>query len=126
MAKLSQEDIMKAVEEMTVMELSELVKALEDKFGVTAAPVAVASGPAAGATEEKEEKSEYDVVLKGIGDNKIAAIKAVRVLLPDLGLQDAKAKVESAPVELLKGAKKEDAESAKKTLEEAGCQVELK
>lgn len=129
MAKLKQEDILKAVEDMTVMELSELVKALEDKFGVTAAPVAVAGAgaPAAGGEgEAAEEKSEYDVVLKSIGENKIAAIKAVRTLLPDLGLQDAKAKVEAVPAELLKGAKKEDAEAAKKTLEDAGCVVELK
>lgn len=127
MAKLKQEDILKAVEDMTVMELSELVKALEDKFGVTAAPVAAAGAPAAGgAAEAAEEKSEYDVVLKGIGENKIAAIKAVRELLPDLGLQDAKAKVESAPAELLKAVKKEDAEEAKKKLEAAGCTVELK
>lgn len=130
MAKLSQEDIMKAVEEMTVLELSDLVKALEDKFGVTAAPVAVAAAGGAasadGSGEPKEEKTEFNVVLAETGGNKIAVIKAVRELVPTLGLQEAKALVESAPKEVLANAAKSAAEEAKKKLEEAGAKVELK
>ncbi len=128
MAKLSQEDMLKAVEEMTVLELSDFVKALEEKFGVSAAPVAVAAGPAAAAEggEAKEEQTVFDVVLKEAGANKIGAIKAVRELVPTLGLQEAKALVESAPKEVLTGVNKSAAEEAKKKLEEAGAKVELK
>jgi len=128
MAKLSKDDIMKAVEEMTVLELSDLVKALEEKFGVTAAPVAVAgaAAPAADSSEAKEEQTEFNVMLSESGATKIAVIKAVRELVPTLGLQDAKALVDSAPKEVLAGANKATAEEAKKKLEAAGAKVELK
>ena len=116
-----------AVKELSLMEVSELVSALEEEFGVSAtAPMMMAAGPAAAAAPAVEEKDEFDVILKEAGNNKIAAIKAVRTLKPDLGLGDAKTFVESAPKTVLEGAKKEDAEAAKKALEEAGCVVELK
>lgn len=128
MAKLSKDEILKAVEEMTVLELSELVKALEEKFGVTAAPVAVAQAAVAdaGSGEPKEEQTVFNVVLAAAGANKIGAIKAVRELVPTLGLQEAKTLVESAPKEVLTGVNKSTAEEAKKKLEEAGAKVELK
>ncbi len=129
MAKVSKDDLLKAVEEMTVLELSDLVKALEEKFGVSAAPVAVAgAAPAAAADsgEPKEEQTVFNVVLSEAGANKIGAIKAVRELVPTLGLQDAKALVESAPKEVLTGVNKSAAEEAKKKLEAAGAKVELK
>ena len=113
--------IVEEIEKMSVLDLSELVKVLENKFGVSAAPQMVAAGAA-----PAEEKDEFDVILKEAGSNKIAAIKAVRTLKPELGLGDAKTFVESAPKSVLEGAKKEDAEAAKKALEEAGCVVELK
>jgi len=121
--------VLEMVEKMTVLELSELVKAMEEKFGVSAAaPVAVAGAPAGGGAEAEpaEEKSQYDVVLTDMGSEKIKVIKAVREIDQSLGLVDAKKLVESAPVEVLKGAKKEDAEAAKAKLEEAGAKVELK
>ncbi len=118
--------IVDAVKELSLMEVSELVSALEEEFGVSAAaPVMMAAGTAA-AAPAAEEKDEFDVILKEAGNNKIAAIKAVRTLKPELGLGDAKTFVESAPKPVLEGAKKEDAEAAKKALEEAGCVVELK
>jgi len=130
MTKLSQEDIMKAVEEMTVLELSDLVKALEEKFGVSAAPVAVAGASAstgeAGSGEPKEEQTVFNVVLTETGANKIGVIKAVRELVPTLGLQEAKTLVESAPKEVLAGVAKSAAEEAKKKLEAAGAKAELK
>src|SRR3989338_10470805 len=97
MAKLSKDDIVKAVEEMTVLELSDLVKALEEKFGVSAAPVAVAAPAAAeaGSGEAKEEQTVFNVVLAEMGSNKIGVIKAVRELVPTLALQEAKTLVES-------------------------------
>ena len=112
---------------MPALELSELVHELEDVFGVSAAaPVAVAAAPAAGAAAaEEEEKTNFDVELTSFGSNKIAVIKVVRALT-SLGLKEAKDKVESAPTVLLEGAKKEDAEDAKKQLEEAGATVTLK
>lgn len=122
--------IIDEVEKLTVLELSELVKALEDKFGVSAsAPMMVAGAPgtAAGAPAEAvEEKTEFDVILKAAGANKIAAIKAVREINQNLGLKEAKDLVEAAPKPVLEGVKKEDAEAAKKKLEDAGAQVELK
>jgi len=119
--------IVDSVKELSLMEVSELVKALEEEFGVSAAaPVMMGAMPGAAAAAPVEEKTEFDVVLKDAGANKIGAIKAVRTLKPDLGLSEAKAFVESAPKTVLEGAKKEDAEAAKKTLEEAGCVVELK
>jgi len=115
-----------AVKELSLMEVSELVTALEDTFGVTAA-AAMMMGAAAGAPAAAvEEQDEFDVILKEAGSNKIAAIKAVRTLKPELGLGEAKTFVESTPKPVLEGAKKEDAEAAKKALEEAGCVVELK
>jgi large subunit ribosomal protein L7/L12 len=117
------------VKELSLMEVSELVEALEDEFGVSAAAPAMMAAPAAGGAEgaaEAEEQTEFDVVLKEAGSNKIQAIKAVRQLKRDLGLSDAKKFVESAPAAVLEGADKEAAEAAKKALEEAGCTVELK
>ena len=125
MAKLSTEEIIDALKEMTLLEAADLVKAIEDTFGVSAAaPVAVAAAPAA-AAEEEEEKTNFDVELTAIGSNKIAVIKVVRALT-SLGLKEAKEAVEAAPKILLVGAKKEDAEAAKKQLEEAGATVTLK
>ncbi|MBD3250349.1 MAG: 50S ribosomal protein L7/L12 [Candidatus Pacebacteria bacterium] len=120
--------IVDAVKELSLMEVSELVEALEDTFGVSAAAPAMMAAPAAGAAEAGagEEQTEFDVVLKEAGSNKIQAIKAVRQLKRDLGLSDAKKFVESAPATVLEGAEKEAAEEAKKALEEAGCVVELK
>lgn len=133
-AKVSKkvEDLVKSVEELSVLELNELVKALEEKFGVSAAPVAVAA-PAAGTTvggeagaAPTEEKAAYDVVLTGSGENKIAVIKAVREINQNLGLKEAKDLVDAPPKPILEGAKKEDAEAAKKKLTDAGATVELK
>jgi large subunit ribosomal protein L7/L12 len=124
------EKIMEMVEKMNVLELNDLVKALEEKFGVSAsAPmmVAGAAGNGAGAAAEpEEEKTEFDVILTEGGSNKIGVIKAVREINSTLGLVEAKTLVESAPKPVLEAAKKEDAEEAKKKLEEAGAKVELK
>ncbi|MDR0888406.1 MAG: 50S ribosomal protein L7/L12 [Coriobacteriales bacterium] len=124
---VTKDEIVEALKEMPALELSELVKELEDVFGVSAAaPVAVAAAPAAGgAAEAAEEKTEFDVVLEGFGDNKIAVIKAVREVT-SLGLKEAKDLVESAPKTVIEGAKKEDAEEAKSKLEDAGAAVTLK
>ena len=111
------------VKTLTVLELAELVHALEEEFGVSAAAAAVAA-PAAGTAAAEEEKTEFDVVLKAAGANKIAVIKVVRSLT-NLGLKEAKEVVENAPKAVLEGAKKEDAEAAKKQLEEAGATVKL-
>ena len=112
---------------LSVLEVAELVKALEDKFGVSAAPVAVAgAAPVAGADAAAEEKSEYDVVITDAGPNKIAVIKVVREVKSDLGLVEAKNLVEKTPATLLEAAKKEDAEATKVKLEAAGAKVELK
>ena len=122
---VSREEIIEALKEMSLLEASELVKDIEETFGVSAAaPVAVAAAPAAGAAAA-EEKSEFDVVLEGFGDNKIAVIKVVRKLT-NLGLKEAKEVVEGAPKAVLEGAKKEDAEAAKEKLEAAGAAVTLK
>lgn len=121
--------IVDAVKELSLMEVSELVKALETEFGVSAAPVMMAGAMpagAGGAAAAAEEKTEFDVVLTSGGANKIGAIKAVRTLKPELGLAEAKAFVEAAPKTLLEGVKKDVAENAKKVLEEAGATVELK
>jgi len=119
--------IMEMVESMTILELNELVKAMEEKFGVSAsAPVMVAgAAPVAGGSAAVEQ-DEFDVVLADAGANKIAVIKAVREIDSTLGLPEAKAFVESAPKTLKEGAKKEEAEKIKKKLEEAGAKVELK
>ena len=122
---VTRDEIIDALKEMTLLEASELVKAIEDTFGVSAAaPAAVVAAPAAGAAEA-EEKTEFDVVLEGFGDNKIQVIKAVRELT-NLGLKEAKEVVEGAPKAVLEGAKKEDAEAAKEKLEAAGAAVTLK
>ena len=116
---VSREEIIEALKEMSLLEASELVKDIEETFGVSAAaPVAVAAAPA-------EEKSEFDVVLEGFGDNKIAVIKAVREIT-GLGLKEAKETVEGAPSTIQEGVAKDKAEEIKKTLEEAGAAVTLK
>lgn len=122
---LTKEDILNAIAEMPVMDLVELIEAAEEKFGVSAAAaVAVAAGPAA-AAEAAEEQTEFDVVLKSFGANKVAVIKAVRGAT-GLGLKEAKDVVESAPKAIKEGVAKEEAEELKKTLEEAGAEVEVK
>lgn len=120
--------LVEQIEKLSVLEVADLVKALEEKFGVSsAAPMMVAgSAPAAAAAAPAEEKDSFDVVLASGGANKIAVIKVVRELNQTLGLKEAKDLVEAAPKVLLEGAKKEDAEAAKKKLEEAGATVELK
>ena len=123
------DSIVEQLSGLTVLEVADLVKSLEDKWGVSAAaPAAVAvAAPGAGdAGEAAAEKDEFDVILESFGDNKIAVIKAVREAVAGLGLADAKKLVEGAPAPLKEGASKEEAESMKKTLEEAGAKVELK
>ena len=127
MAKLTTEELIEAFKELTLIELSEFVKAFEETFDVTAAApaaVAVAAAPGA-AAEEAEEKDEFDVVLEAIGDKKIGVIKEVRAL-PSLGLKEAKELVEAAPKAVLEGVNKETAEKAKAQLEGAGATVVLK
>ena len=127
--KLSEklEKIAKELETLTVIEMADLAKYLEEKFGVSAMPVATAViAPAAGVAAPAEEKTAFSVMLTDAGANKLAVIKAVREVLPNLGLMDAKKLVESAPKELLKDAKKADAEAAKAKVEAAGGKVELK
>lgn len=123
------DSVLESIEKMTVLELSELVKAIEDRFGVTAqAPVAAAGpAPAAGAPAggEAEEKSEFDVVLSAAGDKKIQVIKVVRTIT-NLGLKEAKDLVDSAPKPVKEGVEKEEAEDIKKKLEEVGATVEFK
>jgi large subunit ribosomal protein L7/L12 len=122
---MSKEEIIEAIEEMSVLELSELVEELEDKFGVSAAaPVAMAAGAGQGGAEE-EEQTEFDVHLAEIGPKKINVIKAVRELT-GLGLKEAKAVVDDAPQNVKEGLSKEDADEMKETLEEAGATVEIK
>ena len=127
MAKLSTEQLIDAFKELSLIELSEFVKAFEETFEVTAAaPVAVAAAPAAGAgAAAAEEKDSFDVVLESAGDQKIAVIKEVRALT-NLGLGEAKAVVDGAPATVLEGANKETAEKAKAALEGAGAKVTLK
>lgn len=128
MAKV--EELLKQIGELTVLELNDLVKALEEKFGVSAAPVATAtmSAGVASATKEepKEEQTTFNVVIAQAGPNKISVIKAVREINQNLGLKEAKDLVEAAPKELLTGVNKSTAEEAKKKLETAGAKVELK
>ena len=117
---------MEEIKSITVLELSELVKALEEEFGVSAAaPVAVAAPAAAASAAAAEEKTEFDVILKAAGDNKIKVVKAVKEIT-ELGLKDAKALVDEAPKPIKEKVSKEDAENIKKKLEEAGAQVEIK
>ncbi|GLQ30667.1 50S ribosomal protein L7/L12 [Litoribrevibacter albus] len=121
---LTKDDIINAVAEMSVTDVVELIEAMEEKFGVTAAAAAVvvAGGDAGGAAEEK---TEFDVVLTGAGEKKVNVIKAVRAIT-GLGLKEAKAMVDGTPATVKEGASKEDAEEAKKQLEEAGASVEIK
>lgn len=121
-------DLVKRIEELSVIELADLVKVLEDRFGVSAAaPMAVANGavPAAGTAPTEEEKSAYNVVLTSAGSNKIGVIKAIREVLPDLGLKEAKDMAEGAPVTVKENMKKDEAEAAKEKLTAAGASVEL-
>jgi len=128
MAKITKDELMKAIEEMSVLELSDLVKALEEKFGVSAAATMMAAGPAAPAADAapKEEQTVFNVVLASSGANKIAVIKALRELVPTLSLIDAKGKVDTAPQEVLSQVNKKTAEEAKTKLTAAGATVELK
>ncbi len=126
---MTREEFITAIENMTVLELADLVKALEEKFGVSAAaPVAVAAAPAAGAApaEAAEEKTEFDVVLKAAGDKKINVIKVVREVVSGLGLKEAKDLVDGAPKTIKEGVSKEEAEKIKAKFEEAGATVEIK
>jgi large subunit ribosomal protein L7/L12 len=128
MATVTKDDILDAISSMTVLELSELLKEFEDRFGVTAAAPAAVAAPAAGGGEaaaDEEEQTEFDVVLTAAGGQKIAVIKEVRSLT-SLGLKEAKDLVESAPKAVIEKASKEDAEKAKEALEGAGATVELK
>jgi large subunit ribosomal protein L7/L12 len=124
---VSKDEILEAIANMTVMEVVDLISAMEEKFGVTAA-AAVAAAPAAGGGGDAapaEEQTEFDVVLTSFGSNKVAVIKAVRALT-GLGLKEAKDAVEGAPATLKEGVSKDDADAAKKALEEAGAAVEIK
>lgn len=122
---ITKEDILEAVAGLTVMELNDLVKAFEEKFGVSAAALAVAGGAAAGGAAAAEEKTEFDVVLTAAGDQKVGVIKVVRAIT-GLGLKEAKDMVDGAPKAVKEGVSKAEAEEAKKKLEEAGAKAELK
>ncbi|AKS42667.1 50S ribosomal protein L7/L12 [Wenzhouxiangella marina] len=124
---VSKEDILETISNMSVMEVVDLIEAMEEKFGVSAAaPVAVAAGPAAGGeAAAAEEKTEFDVILASFGSNKVGVIKAVRGIT-GLGLKEAKDLVEGAPAPLKEGVSKDEAEDVKKQLEEAGATVEVK
>lgn len=122
---LSKDDILNAIAEMSVMDVVELVEAMEEKFGVSAAAAVAAPAAAADAGAAAEEKTEFDVVLTATGDKKVNVIKAVRALT-GLGLKEAKAMVDGAPSTVKEAASKDDAEAAKKVLEEAGASVEIK
>ena len=123
---MNREEIISAIESMTILELADLVKAMEEKFGVSAAaPVAVAAGPAA-AAEAAEEKTEFDVVLKDVGAEKIKVIKVVREVISGLGLKEAKDIVESAPKTIKENVAKEAAEEIKKKFAEVGATIEIK
>ena len=128
MAKLSTEDLLDAFKELTLLELSEFVKAFEETFDVTAAaPVAVAAAAGAAApAEAAEEQSEFDVILEGAGDKKIGVIKVVREIVSGLGLKEAKDLVDSAPKALLEKVNKDQADDAKAKLEAAGASVTVK
>ena len=124
---MSKEEILESISNMSVMEVVELISDMEEKFGVSAA-AAVAAAPAAGGGDggaAAEEQTEFNVILAGMGDNKVGVIKAVRAIT-GLGLKEAKAMVESAPAPVKEGATKDEAEDLKKQLEEAGAQVEVK
>ena len=122
---ITKEDILEAVSNLTVMELNELVKAFEEKFGVSAAAVAVAAGPAAGGAAAGEAKTEFDVILASAGDQKVGVIKVVRAIT-GLGLKEAKDLVDGAPKTLKEDVSQAEADDIKKQLEEAGAKVEIK
>jgi large subunit ribosomal protein L7/L12 len=129
MAKITKEDLMSAIEEMSVLELSDLVKALEEKFGVSAAATMMAASPAAGPAADAapaEEQTVFNVVLTSAGAQKIAVIKAIRELVPTLGLKEAKDLADTAPKEIMSQVNKATAEEAKTKLTAAGGTVELK
>jgi large subunit ribosomal protein L7/L12 len=126
MAKLTKDELIKQVEEMSVLELSDLVKALEEKFGVSAAMVAQAPAAGAAAGESKEEQTVFNVVVSNSGAQKIQVIKALRELVPTLGLKEAKDLVDAAPKEVMTQVNKKTAEEAKAKLTAAGATVELK
>ncbi len=126
-AKISKEDVVEFISNMTVLELSELIKEFEERFGISAAtPVAVSGAPAPEKAEQvaEEEKTEFNVMLTGVGDKKIQVIKVVRSVT-NLGLKEAKELVDSAPSKVKEGVSKEDAENIKKQLEEAGAVVDI-
>jgi large subunit ribosomal protein L7/L12 len=122
---VSKEQILESIAQMSVMDVVELIESMEEKFNVSAAAVAVAAGPAAGAAAAVEEKTEFDVVLKSFGANKVNVIKVVREVT-GLGLKEAKDMVEAAPASVKEGIAKADADALKKKLEEAGATVEIK
>ena len=121
----TKEDVVSFIDNMTVLEMSEFVKELEDKYGVTAAAAVAVAAPAAGGESAAEEKTEFDVILTAIGDKKIQVIKEVRTIT-GLGLKDAKDLVESAPKVIKEGVKKEEAEEIQKKIEDVGGTVEVK
>ena len=123
---MSNAEIISAIESMTILELADLVKEMEEKFGVSAAAPVVVGGAAAAPAEEVEEKTEFDVVLKDAGAKKLNVIKVVREVKPGLGLKEAKDLVDNCPSTLAEGIAKEAAEELKKKLEEAGAVIEIK
>lgn len=126
MADIKKEDVVQFIESMTVLEMADFVKELEEKFGVSAAaPVAMVAGPAAAGGAAEEEKTEFDVVLSDIGSEKIKVIKVVRALT-GLGLKEAKDLVDSAPGNVKEGVSKDEAEEAKTQLEEVGAKIDIK
>ena len=126
MAEITKEQVVEYLEKCTLLEVSELISELEEKFGVSAAaPLAVAAAPAGAQAVQAEEKTEFDVILTGVGDKKIQVIKVVRAVT-SLGLKEAKELVESAPSTVKEGVSKDEAEDVKKQLEEMGAAVELK
>lgn len=133
--KLNKEQIIEALGQMTLLEINDLIKAIEEKFEISATMMPItstsvanssASAESSNATEAKEEKTEFDVILESFGENKIAVIKAVREINPSLGLKETKELVENTPKAVIEKAKKDDAEVAKKKLEGAGAKVSLK
>ena len=122
---ITKQDILEAVSNLTVMELNDLVKAFEEKFGVSAAALAVSGGAAAGGAAAAEEKTEFDVILTAAGDQKVGVIKVVRAIT-GLGLKEAKDMVDGAPKAVKEGVSKAEAEDIQKQLEEAGAKVEIK
>jgi large subunit ribosomal protein L7/L12 len=122
---LSKDDILNAIAEMSLMDIVELIEAMEEKFGVSAAAAVAVAAPAGDAAAAAAEQTEFDVILTSFGDNKVQVIKAIRGIT-GLGLKEAKGLVESAPAPVKEGVSKEEAEDVKKQLEEAGAQVEVK